>query len=179
MIARLRVRAGRDRPRTRRGHQPERTVTHVRQTLTDGERAERRKADRERLERAARELLSTDGWQRWVKIRSTNGLARYSFGNQLLIALQRPDATYVAGFRAFLRLEPVCAQGGEGDPGPRPDERPYPRQPQRVRWRRSAAHRVFRAVPVFDVAQTETLPGPSRSRWTRRHSRSPATATRT
>jgi hypothetical protein len=72
--------------------------------LSDAERAERHQADRDRLEHAARALLSSDGWQRWVEVRSTNGLARYSFGNQLLIAMQRPDASYVAGFRAFLDL---------------------------------------------------------------------------
>ena len=65
----------------------------ARRQLTDAERAERRQADRERLEQAARALLSSEGWQRWVRVRSTNGLSRYSFGNQLLIALQRPDAT--------------------------------------------------------------------------------------
>ncbi len=79
---------------------------------TDEERASRRAADRERLERAARELLTSDGWRRWVRVRATNGLARYSFHNQLLIALQRPDATYVAGFRALLALN-RCVRKGE------------------------------------------------------------------
>jgi hypothetical protein len=80
--------------------------------LTDAERAERRQADRDRLEQAARALLSSDGWQHWVRVRSTNGLARYSFGNQLLIAMQRPDSTFVAGFRAFLDLN-RCVRKGE------------------------------------------------------------------
>ena len=127
--------------------------------LTDAQRAERRKPDRERLERAARELLSSEGWQRWVKVRATNGLVRYSFGNQLLIALQRPDATYVAGFRTFLQLN-RCVRKGEkairilapmsvraredGESGPDGQEQ-----------RRT----VFRAVSVFDVSQTEPLPG--------------------
>jgi hypothetical protein len=79
--------------------------------LTDAERAESREADRDRLEHAARALLSSEGWRRWVKVRSTNGLARYSFGNQLLIAMQRPDASYVAGFRAFPGAEPLRAEG--------------------------------------------------------------------
>ena len=35
--------------------------------LSDAERAERRRADRERLEQAARALLSSEGWQRWVR----------------------------------------------------------------------------------------------------------------
>ena len=47
-----------------------------------------------------------------MRVRSTNGLSRYSFGNQLLIAMQCPDATYVAGFRAFLDLN-RCVRKGE------------------------------------------------------------------
>ena len=81
-------------------------------TTTEHERAERRRADRERMEQAAQALLSSEGWQRWVRVRSTNGLSRYSFHNQLLIAMQRPDATYVAGFRAFLTLN-RCVRKGE------------------------------------------------------------------
>jgi hypothetical protein len=46
--------------------------------LTAEERDARRQADRERIEQAARALLTTDGWQRWIKVRSTNGLSRYS-----------------------------------------------------------------------------------------------------
>ena len=130
--------------------------------VTETERAERRQADRNRLEQAARALLSSEGWQRWVRVRSTNGLARYSFGNQLLIAMQRPDATYVAGFRAFLELNRCVRKGerairilapmslrnrdkenvkGVGEGG---------EQPKRT---------VFRAVSVFDVSQTDALPG--------------------
>jgi len=131
--------------------------------LTEAERAERRQADRERLQRAARALLSSDGWQRWVRVRATNGLSRYSFGNQLLIAMQRPDATYVAGFRAFLELNRCVRKGerairilapmavrtrGTGAAGtPVRDDGEEPRRT------------VFRTVSVFDVAQTDPLPG--------------------
>ena len=37
-----------------------------RQPLTEAERDARRHADRERIEQAARALLTTDGWQRWI-----------------------------------------------------------------------------------------------------------------
>jgi hypothetical protein len=135
----------------------------ARHKLTDAQRAERREADRDRLEHAARALLSSEGWQRWVRVRSTNGLSRYSFGNHLLIAIQRPDATYVAGFRAFLDLNrcvrkgerairilaPMSVRGGEGRES-EPRERGDGEQPRRT---------VFRAVPVFDVSQTDALPG--------------------
>jgi hypothetical protein len=38
--------------------------------LTEQERAERRRQDRERLQQAARELLSSEGWARWVRTRA-------------------------------------------------------------------------------------------------------------
>ena len=131
--------------------------------LTKAERAERRQADRERLEQAARALLTSDGWQRWVRVRSTNGLARYSFGNQLLIALQRPDASYVAGFRAFLELNRCVCKGEQAirilapmsvrvRGAERSDEGPPDASENGRRI-------VFRAVSVFDVSQTEALPG--------------------
>jgi hypothetical protein len=128
--------------------------------LTDAARAERRNAERQRLQQAAEELLHSEGWERWVRVRATNGLARYSFHNQLLIALQRPDATYVAGFRAFLALN-RCVRKGE--------KAIRILAPIRVRTREATGEAseateqnpsrrtVFRAVSVFDVAQTGPL----------------------
>jgi hypothetical protein len=73
--------------------------------LTDAEREERRERDRQRLHRATEQLLSSEGWRRWVRVRARNGLSRYSVNNQLLIALQTGGtATFVAGFRAWLKL---------------------------------------------------------------------------
>jgi N-terminal domain of anti-restriction factor ArdC len=130
--------------------------------LTDAERAARRQADRDRLEQAARALLSSEGWQRWVKVRSTNGLARYSFGNQLLIAMQRPDASYVAGFRAFLELN-RCVRKGERAirilaPMSVRDGREEASETSADGRSEEPRRTVFRAVPVFDVSQTDPLP---------------------
>ena len=47
-----------------------------RRPLTEAERAARRPADRDRLEHAARALLTSEGCQRWVKVGATNGLSR-------------------------------------------------------------------------------------------------------
>ncbi len=38
--------------------------------LSDSERQERRDATRERLEAAARDLLTSDGWARWARARA-------------------------------------------------------------------------------------------------------------
>jgi hypothetical protein len=87
------------------GQQSERTTVmhNPRGGLTDAERARRRKQDRQRLHEAAQQLLSSDGWQRWIRVRARGGLARLSFNNQLLVALSCPEATLVAGFKAWLR----------------------------------------------------------------------------
>ena len=151
-----------------------------RRTLTDPERTERRKADRERLERAARELLISDGWRRWVKVRSTNGLARYSFANQLVIALQRPDATYVGGFRAFRGLNRCVRKGEQGirilaspdASAPAATATPEPRSP--------TSGGPFTAPYRSSTSPRSTrCPVPSPSRSTRPSSRSTATATPT
>jgi antirestriction protein ArdC len=131
--------------------------------LSESERAQRRQADRERLEQAARALLTTDGWKRWVHVRSRNGLARYSFGNQLLIALQRPDASYVAGFRAFLALNRCVRKGERAIRILAPmsvRQREAHQAPTDAHGEADERRRiVFRAVSVFDVSQTEALPG--------------------
>ncbi len=132
----------------------------ARTRLTDTEREQRRQADRDRLEHAARDLLCTDGWQRWMRVRATNGLARYSIRNQYLIAHDSAarglTPTYVAGFRAWLTLN-RCVRRGEKAirilaPIPITDRDANNEKTEETRV-------LFRAVPVFDVAQTEPLPG--------------------
>src|SRR4051812_623080 len=83
-----------------------------RKRLSDAEREQRRAEDRDRVQQAARQLLSSEGWRRWVRVRARNGLSRYSLWNQLLIALACPQATFVAGFRAWLELG-YCVREGE------------------------------------------------------------------
>jgi len=130
-------------------------------TASEHARAERRRADRERIEQAAQQLLSSEGWRRWVRVRATNGLSRYSFHNQLLIALQRPDSTYVAGFRAFLALN-RCVRKGEKAIrilAPMSVKTASDSTTKQAAAETSESRRtVFRAVPVFDVAQTDPLP---------------------
>lgn len=133
------------------------------QKMTERERADRRRADRDRLEQAARALLDSEGWKRWVHVRARNGLGRYSFNNQLLIACQRPDATYVAGFRAFLSLN-RCVRKGERAirilaPMRLPERATDAREEQQqAASERPARRTFFRTVAVFDVSQTDALP---------------------
>ena len=129
---------------------------HRRSKPTDAERDARRDGDRERLEEATRELLSSEGWQRWVKTRRSFHF--YSLNNQLLIALQRPDATHVAGFRAWLKLNRCVRKGDRGAPmtvraknaGGDVALDPTTGEP--------ATRTLFKVATVFNVSQTEPLP---------------------
>ena len=79
-------------------------------TLTEQDKAERRRVERELVRCAVERLRSSEGWQAWLATRSR--FRSYSLGNQLLIASQHPTATRVAGFRAWLALG-YCVRKGE------------------------------------------------------------------
>jgi hypothetical protein len=87
-------------------------MPRFRSSLSEQEREQRRAQDRERIKTAAQQLLESDGWQRWVRARARNGLARYSISNLCLIVLVKPDATFVAGFKAWLELG-YCVRKGQ------------------------------------------------------------------
>lgn len=127
--------------------------------LSEHERAERRRQDRERLQQAARELLSSDGWARWVKTRAM--FHAYSAGNCMLLAAQCHQRGIVpiriAGFRTWLKLgrsvrkgetalrilAPISVKERDQLTGEESDER-------RV---------FFKTAFVFEVSQTDILPG--------------------
>ncbi len=119
--------------------------------LTDEERAERRRADREYGRQAVEQLRSSEGWRRWLATR--RHFHAYSFGNQLLIAMARPTATRVAGFRAWLKLGYAVQRGERAIKvwAPCP-----PSRKQLERWQQDGgdadqrARTYFRLVPVFD-----------------------------
>jgi len=58
---------------------------------------EPRDETRRQIREAVSTLVNEDGFRRWLQVRSR--FHRYSFGNVLLIASQRPDATHVAGYK--------------------------------------------------------------------------------
>src|SRR5919198_5063377 len=97
------VRAVGDRSRTGRGR-PHQEGTMANRILTAEQAAASRRRRAQHLEDAVRALLASDGWARWVRVRSRNGLSRYSWFNQVQIASQRGDATYVCGRGDWRRL---------------------------------------------------------------------------
>src|SRR3954465_14796428 len=128
--------------------------------LTEAERDQRRARDRQRLTDSCEQLLCSDGWQRWVRARARNGLGRSSVSNLCLILLANPDASFVAGFKAWLELG-YCVRKGE--------HAIWIFAPMPIRARADAASNdddqtpqprmLFRAVPVFDRSLVEPLKG--------------------
>ena len=71
--------------------------------LSDPQRAERRERDRERARQATEALLTSEGWERWVRARAV--FHTYSLQNTLLLAFQCAERgitpTRVGGFRTW------------------------------------------------------------------------------
>src|SRR3954454_24727766 len=132
-------------------------------TLTDVERSARREADRQKAREAVEALKTSDGWKRWLALRRR--FHAYGLTNQLLIALQKPDASRVAGFRTWLKLG-YCVRRGERAlriwvPIP-------PSKKALERWEADGAdpsdrpRPLFKLGPVFDRSQVDPLPPPAR-----------------
>lgn len=70
---------------------------------------------RERLSQAVAALASDEGFQRWLRLRTTTTIGKYSIYNQLLIADQMEAATRVAGYKAWLREGRQVRKGDSGE----------------------------------------------------------------
>src|SRR5205807_4444315 len=57
-------------------------------------------------------LTSSDKWAQWLDAQGR--FHNYSFGNSLLILLQRPDATRVAGYHTWRKLGRQVRKGEKG-----------------------------------------------------------------
>jgi hypothetical protein len=124
------------------------------------------KAGTRRLQQADRELLTSEGWQRWVRFRSRAGLARLSLSNPLLAALRGRTRNSSRGSRA----------GCGSDTASRRSRRRFGSS-LRCRSRSATATGeetgetlvLFKTVFVFDRAQVAPIDG-----WSRRRSSHPA-----
>src|SRR5439155_9065405 len=76
------------------------------------DRAERVAALQEQIVTATAALVEAGAWQRMLAVAAR--FHTYSLGNQLLIALQNPDATRVAGFEAWKALGRHVRKGERG-----------------------------------------------------------------
>ena len=130
--------------------------------LTEEERAQKRAADRQYVQQAVEALRTSDGWRRWLATRAM--FHCYSLTNQLLIAMQRPTAVRVAGFRKWLQLG-YCVRKGEKAIR---IWAPCPPSAKKIQaWKDAGAKRddrprtFFRLTSVFAEDQVQELPPPA------------------
>jgi len=129
-----------------------------RRTFSDAERAayrETKRAEaRDAIHRAARALLTSDGWRKWAETRAT--FHDYSLNNCMLIAMQCPEATHVAGFKAWKQLGRHVRKGEHG----LKIMAPMVVQRRDDDDESDETITLFRAVSVFDISQTDGEPLP-------------------
>jgi antirestriction protein ArdC len=145
--------------RVTQAHEEDEMATHSRRRSSASERDARRREQLEQLQQGTSTLLTSEGWQQWLQTRSR--FHRYSLRNTLLIAFQCPHATRVAGFRKWLELGRSVRKGEKGIRILAPVRyRRNSEQDESERERDTEQRPVgFRLATVFDVSQTQPLPG--------------------
>jgi antirestriction protein ArdC len=108
------------------------------------------------LEQGVAKLVTEQDWIEYLRVQST--FHDYSFGNVMLIAIQRPGATQVAGFKAWKKLGRNVLKGEKGIAilAPMTRKATDENTGEERRWISG-----FRVVYVFDIAQTDGEPLPS------------------
>lgn len=108
----------------------------------------------ERLAEGITQLTNSERWQEWLTMQSR--FHSYSFNNTLLILGQKPNATRVAGFNAWRKLDRFVRKGEKGIRILAPMVYKSDAGADVTASNESTkVIRGFKAVPVFDVSQTD------------------------
>jgi antirestriction protein ArdC len=102
------------------------------------------------LETGVAALIDSEAWQAWLATAAK--FRAYSFNNQMLIALQCPNATHVAGFRKWQELGRQVRKGSKSIGILAPSTRKVKDDVTGEESRRVIG---FRVVSVFDISQTD------------------------
>ena len=138
--------------------------------LTAGKPAEKLKEITDRLEQGITELFDSERYKEYLKVMSK--FHNYSFRNTVLIAMQKPDASLVAGFSAWKNnFERNVMKGQKGikiiAPSPYKIKQemqkidPHTQKPiigkdgKPVTEEKEVTIPAYKVVSVFDVSQTE------------------------
>jgi antirestriction protein ArdC len=107
----------------------------------------------DRLTEGIAELTSSERWQDWLNMQSK--FHRYSFNNTLLIMQQRPEATQVAGYNAWRKLDRFVCKGEKGIWILAPMVYKTDNGDDSADDTTKRVLRGFKPVSVFDLAQTD------------------------
>lgn len=112
-----------------------------------------------RLLRGVEEVFSSGRLEEFLRFQAQ--FHRYSFGNALLIYTQKPDATYVAGYKTWQKLGRYVKKGEHGIMIFAPCQRKETIKDEETGAETEIVRLVaFRPAYVFDVSQTEGKPLP-------------------
>jgi len=104
------------------------------------------------LARAVDEVRASEAFRQYLDVQAR--FHKYSWHNSLLICMQRPDATQVAGYRTWQKLGRQVRKGERGIVIFAPS--PFHREVEQPNGDTEQVDGIFfRAVHVFDVAQTD------------------------
>lgn len=111
------------------------------------------------LAKAVDDIRASEAFKDYLDVQAR--FHRYSWHNSMLILMQRPDATQVAGFRAWKKLgRHVCkGEHGIGILAPCPFKRSETDPETGEETEHSGIY--FKVVSVFDLAQTDGEPLPT------------------
>ncbi len=117
------------------------------------ERQDRMAGLMQQLEQGVAGIQSSDDFKRWLKVASR--FHTYSLNNQVLILMQFPNATRVAGYRTWQSLKRQVVKGSKGINilAPQPFERLI--EDKATGTEEVARGITFKTVSVFDISQTE------------------------
>jgi len=115
---------------------------------------------KERIDRQLEDLIqsaesarASEAFQEYLKVSAK--FHKYSFGNIMLIAVQRPDATKVAGYRKWQELGRQVLKGEKGIAILAPVPRYAEIETEDGETKKAQTGIWFKGVHVFDISQTE------------------------
>lgn len=126
------------------------TRKYARKTGTDHKRAELAELHTQ-LAAAVETLRSSEKWTRYLEFAAS--FHRYSFNNVMLIMSQQPEATHVAGFRAWQE------KGRQVRKGEKSIRILGTRLVKTNDQNEDNPRRIFFPVSVFDISQTDLIDG--------------------
>lgn len=128
------------------------------------ERREDAKALHESLTQSIEEMSQSEQWMRYL--RTVANFRRYSINNQMLIRIQRPDATRVAGYGVWRKAnrQVIKAAKAPGEPGSRGIKiygAPFTKTETVINEKGEEevreTHPIFPIRTVFDIADTVVI----------------------
>lgn len=110
-----------------------------------------------KLEEGVKEVFNGENYQNYLNVMAK--FYNYSFNNCLLIAMQKPDATLIAGYQAWQKKFNRQVKKGEKGikilaPTPHKFKKEIKKEDGTIE-EKEVQYMTFRATTVFDISQTE------------------------